>query len=114
MALTGLVVAGVVGLTVIGATASPAGVAAVPPIPGMTAQQLEGLKVYNAVGCSSCHELRDIGGTSGPDLTHAGARWGAEAMRTQIVTPENEEMPAFDGLTAQQLDDLISFLTGLE
>jgi ubiquinol-cytochrome c reductase cytochrome b subunit len=114
MALAGIVVVGVLGLTVIGATASPAGVANVPTIPGMTAQQLEGLKVYNAVGCSSCHLIRGIGGTSGPDLSRAGFRWDEANIRTQIVTPKNDEMPAFDGLTAQQLDDLVKFLISLK
>lgn len=114
MALAGIVVVGVLGLTVIGATSSPAGVVIVPAVPGMTEQQLEGLKVYNGVGCSSCHLIGGIGGTSGPDLSRAGDRWGAEAMRTQIVSPGDSEMPAFDGLTAQQLDDLLSFLTSLK
>jgi ubiquinol-cytochrome c reductase cytochrome b subunit len=114
MAFAGAVVVGVVGLTVIGATSSPAGVATVPPIPGMTAQQLEGLKVYNAEGCSSCHAVRGIGGNSGPDLSRAGFRWEADTIRTQIVTPQDVKMPAFDGLTARQLDDLVAFLTSMK
>jgi len=28
-------------------------------------------------------------------------------MRTQIVTPNNDQMPAYDGLTQKQLDDLV-------
>jgi ubiquinol-cytochrome c reductase cytochrome b subunit len=114
MALAGVVVAGVIGLTVIGATAAPAGIAIVPPIAGMTDQQLAGLDVFNAQGCSSCHEVRGIGGTSGPDLSRAGYRWDEEAIRTQIVTPKDDEMPAFDGLTAKQLDDLVAFLTSMK
>ena len=114
MAMAGLVVAGVVGLTFVGATTSPAGVATVPPVAGMGAQQLEGLKIYNAEGCSSCHEVRGIGGTSGPDLSRAGYRWDEAAIRTQIVTPKDKEMPAFDGLTVKQLDDLVAFLISLK
>jgi quinol-cytochrome oxidoreductase complex cytochrome b subunit len=114
MALAGVVVAGVVGLTVIGATSTPAGVAIVLPVDGMTAQQLEGLKVFNASGCTSCHAVRGIGGTSGPDLSRAGFRWDEATIRTQIVTPQDTEMPAFDSLTQQQLDDLVAFLTSMK
>jgi cytochrome c1 len=34
-------------------------------------------------------------------------------MRRQIVTPQNDEMPAYDGLSQQQLDDLVEFLKSL-
>jgi Cbb3-type cytochrome oxidase, cytochrome c subunit len=114
MALAGVVMIGVIGLTFVGATSSPAGIATVPPVAGMTAQQLEGLKIYNAEGCSSCHALRGIGGSSGPDLSRAGFRWEADTIRSQIVTPKDARMPAFDGLTTQQIDDLVSFLTSLK
>ena len=114
MALTGAVLIGVMGLTFVGATSSPAGVATVPPVTGMTAQQLDGLKIYNAEGCSSCHAVRDIGGSSGPDLSRAGFRWEPATIRLQIVTPQDEKMPAFDGLTTKQIDDLVAFLTGLK
>ena len=93
MALAGVVVAGVIGLTVIGATSTPAGVAIVPPVAGMTTQQLEGLKVFNASGCTSCHAVRGIGGTSGPDLSRAGFRWDEATIRTQIVTPRTPICP---------------------
>ncbi len=114
MALAATVVLGVIGLTFVGATTSPAGIATVPPVAGMSAQQLEGLKVFNAEGCSSCHEIRDVGGTSGPDLSRAGYRWDKDSIRTQILTPKNTEMPAFAGLTAKQLDDLVAFLVSMK
>ena len=114
MTVAGIVVLGVVGLTVIGATSTPAGVAIVPPVDGMTAQQLEGLKVFNASGCVSCHAIRGVGGNSGPDLSRAGHRWAEDAIRTQIVTPKDDQMPAFDSLTPQQLDDLVTFLFSMK
>jgi cytochrome c1 len=52
--------------------------------------------------------------TSGPDLSRAGYRWEAANIRTQIVAPKDVKMPAFDGLTDQQLDDLVVFLTSLK
>jgi Cbb3-type cytochrome oxidase, cytochrome c subunit len=114
MALAGVVMIGVIGLTIVWAISSPAGIATVPPVAGMSAQQIEGLKIYNAEGCSSCHALREIGETSGPDLSRAGFRWEADAIRAQIVTPKDAGMPAFDRLTTQQIDDLVSFLTSLK
>lgn len=113
MAASAAVVVGVLALTLIGATTSPAGVAVVPATSGMSNQQLAGLKVYNAQGCSSCHELHGIGGTSGPDLSRAGYRWDVQAIRRQIVQPKDDRMPAFDQLAAQQLDDLIAYLASL-
>jgi ubiquinol-cytochrome c reductase cytochrome b subunit len=114
MAITIVVVLGVLGLTTQAALAPPAGVATVPPTEGMTAQQLAGLRVYNAVGCSTCHQVRGIGGTAGPDLSRAGFRWDADTIRKQIVTPQDAKMPAFDRLTQQQLDDLVAFLSSMK
>ena len=42
---------------------------------GVAGQELSaGEKVYRAHGCSDCHIISGIGGTSGPDLTHVGAK----------------------------------------
>lgn len=114
MGLTGLVVAAVAGLTFLGATAAPAAIAEVPPTEGMTVAERAGLRVYNDQGCASCHQIRGIGGTTGPDVSRAGFRWDAASIRKQLVSPKDERMPAYPGLTKQQLDDLITFLTGLK
>ena len=114
MALTAVVVLGVVGLTYLGASASPPGSVRVPPTEGMSSQELAGLKVYNEQGCSACHQIRGVGGQTGPDLSRAGRRWEEADIRRQIVTPKNDEMPAYDGLSPQQLDDLVTFLKSLK
>lgn len=114
MALTSLVVIAVVGLTFIGATATPAGTAQVPPTDGMSPAELAGLRVYNEQGCSACHEIRGIGGHTGPGLTRAGFRWDREAILRQLVTPKDDRMPAYDGLEGKQLDDLVTYLTSLK
>ncbi len=42
---------------------------------GVGGQQLTaGQLVYQAQGCSNCHAINGIGGTSGPDLTKVGSR----------------------------------------
>jgi ubiquinol-cytochrome c reductase cytochrome b subunit len=114
MGLTAAVVVVVLGLTYLGASASPPGVVRVPPTEGMSGQELAGLQVYNEQGCSACHRIRDVGGQAGPDLSRAGRRWEEAEIRKQIVTPKNDEMPAYDGLLSQQLDDLVTFLMSLK
>ena len=107
------VVAGVVIFTYMGAIAGPS-VPVIPATEGMTVTDLSGLAVFNDQGCASCHTVRGLGGTSGPDLSRAGARWSASHIREYIVMPEDDEMPRFDKLTEQQLDDLVTYLKGLE
>jgi ubiquinol-cytochrome c reductase cytochrome b subunit len=107
------VIGGVLIFTYMGAIAGPS-VPTIPPTEGMTVTDLSGLAVFNDQGCASCHSVGGLGGTSGPDLSRAGARWSASHMREYIVIPEDDEMPSFDKLTDQQLDDLVSFLKTLE
>ena len=107
------VIAGVVIFTYMGAVAGPS-VPEIPPTEGMTVTDLSGLAVFNDQGCAACHTVRGLGGTSGPDMTRAGARWSASHIREAIVEPEDDEMPSFDKLSDQQLDDLVSFLKSLE
>jgi ubiquinol-cytochrome c reductase cytochrome b subunit len=113
MALTAAVVAGVHGLTYLGAAGSLPGAVRVPPTDGMSAPQLAGLQVYNEQGCTACHQINGLGGQAGPDLSRAG-RLDEADIRRQIVTPQGEEMPPYDGLSSQQLDDLVAFLKSLE
>jgi len=113
MSLTAAVVVGVVGLTFLGATASQPGAVRVPPTEGMSSEVLAGLQVFNEQGCSACHQIRGVGGQAGPDLSRAGRQLEEADMRRQIVTPKNDEMPAFDGLSPQQLSDLVTFLKSL-
>ena len=114
MGLTAVVVAGVVGLTWLGVAGTPSGVVVIPPTEGMTQSQLDGLAVFNEQNCASCHEIRGLGGHSGPGLTRAGFRWSREDMKTQILTPKNDKMPAFDGLAQPQLDSLLDYVVSLK
>jgi len=114
MALVSVTVVAVVGLTYLGSTGTTAGVVQVPPTEGMTDQQLRGLTVYNEQGCTACHQIHGIGGHTGPDLSRAGFRWEEADIRRQIVTPKNEKMPAYDGLSQEQLDDLVTYLVSLK
>jgi ubiquinol-cytochrome c reductase cytochrome b subunit len=110
MGLTAIVVAGVIGLTYLGAAGAPAGSATVPATPGMSEEELAGLGIFNSQGCTACHRIDDIGGTTGPDLSRAGFRWSREDIERQLLTPKDERMPAYDGLTPTQLDELLTYL----
>lgn len=114
MGLTAVVVVAIVGLTYVGASATPAGVVKVPSTEGMTQEELSGLSTYNEQGCASCHQIRGLGGHTGPDLSRAGFRWEPADVRRQIVSPKDTRMPSYDELTQQQLDDLVTYLTSLK
>ena len=114
MAIAAVVVVGVVTLTIMGLTASPSGIATVPPRSGMTTTQLSGLEVFNQQGCAACHTIDGVGGTGGPGLSKAGFRWSASAIRKQIVTPKDPRMPAYMHLSPQDLDDLVNYLASLQ
>ncbi|HEX2754933.1 MAG TPA: cytochrome b N-terminal domain-containing protein [Candidatus Limnocylindrales bacterium] len=114
MGLTAVVVVAIVGLTYLGASATPAGVVKIPPTDGMAQAELNGLATFNEQGCASCHQIRGLGGHTGPDLSRAGFRWEPAAIRDQIVTPKDTKMPSYDGLTQEQLDDLVTYLTSLK
>lgn len=57
-----------------------------------------GEKVYQAQGCSACHIINGIGGTTGPDLTKVGARRDKEWLIGHFKDPSkfvpNSAMPA--------------------
>jgi nitric oxide reductase subunit C len=57
-----------------------------------------GQLVYQSQGCSNCHAINGIGGTSGPDLTKVGARHDKEWFIGHFKDPQklvkNSAMPA--------------------
>ena len=114
MGLAALVVIGVLGLTAMGLFGGQATIAKVAPRDGMTTTQLSGLEVFNTQGCAACHTIDHVGGTGGPDLSRAGHRWATDAIQTQIVTPQDNSMPAYDKLSQQELTDLVTFLSSLQ
>ena len=113
MAAVVVVVAGVLGLTYLGANAG-ASVPTIPPREGMTVTDLAGLAVLNQNGCAACHAIDGLGGSKGPDLSRAGSRWSESHLREYITNPEDTDMPPFDELTPQELDDLVTYLKSLE
>lgn len=86
------------------------------PYPGFP-REIETVSAVFARYCIGCHKLDGDGGTEGPDLSKAGEKHDAAALRAWIADPESvnpeADMPAFaDRLTAEQLDIISKYLAG--
>jgi len=66
--------------------------------------------------CFACHQLDDEGGKIGPDLTEAGAHYGAEWLYAWILNPHaykpETKMPTMD-VAPEEANVLVAFLVGL-
>jgi nitric oxide reductase subunit C len=65
---------------------------------GVGGQELTaGQLVYQSEGCSNCHTINGIGGTSGPDLTHVGSKHDKDWFIGHFKDPQklvkNSAMP---------------------
>ncbi len=73
---------------------------------------VQGLSVWRAENCHTCHQLYGFGGYLGPDLTHVAARTDEGTFR-QIVRVGVGAMPGAD-LTDETIRDLFGFLTEMD
>lgn len=48
----------------------------------------QGKKFVTADGCAGCHKIAGKGGTTGPDLTHVGAKATAAQIAAKIKNPK--------------------------
>ncbi len=78
----------------------------------LTAGQL----VYQAQGCSNCHSIHGIGGTSGPDLTRVGSRHDKDWFMGHFKDPQkfvkNSAMPTVTASEAE-LGQLTAYMLTL-
>jgi mono/diheme cytochrome c family protein len=105
-----------------GGASAPGGVG----VPGATPQE-----IMTGAGCVACHQVDAIGaaGTVGPNLSQVGARRTPEEIRQSILAPNaviaedcpsgpcpESVMPQDFGsrLSANQLETLVTFLSGLQ
>ncbi|MBI5101230.1 MAG: cytochrome c, partial [Nitrospirae bacterium] len=71
----------------------------------------EGQRLYQSLGCASCHAINGIGGTSGPDLTKVGNRRDRQWLIGHFKDPDdyvkNSAMPKVEAPDAdiEQLAD---------
>jgi ubiquinol-cytochrome c reductase cytochrome b subunit len=77
-----------------------------------------GAELFANQGCVACHTVHGQGGSVGPDLSNIGAQGLSRTWLTQqIRDPKSHDpttaMPAFGGLSDQQVSHLVDFLEGL-
>ena len=77
-----------------------------------------GQKVYQSQGCSNCHMVNGIGGTTGPDLTHVASRHDRKWLHEHFENPQkvvpNSAMPSYKHLGDPALDDLTDYMLTLK
>lgn len=77
-----------------------------------------GQRVYQSQGCSNCHMINGIGGTTGPDLTKVGSRrdrkWLHEHFEDPPKVVHNSIMPSYRQLGDQGLDELTEYMLTLK
>ena len=82
--------------------------------PTMSADEQQVMLLLNR-RCLSCHIIDGVGGKDGPELTHVGAKAGAQAFEVRIANPKtvkpDSEMPAFAGkLTPEEISAIARWL----
>ncbi len=79
----------------------------------LTAGQL----VYQSQGCSNCHSINGIGGSSGPDLTKVGSRHDRDWFIGHFKDPQkyvkNSAMPPITA-SNQEIDQLTAYMLTLK
>jgi len=82
-------------------------------------EQSRGQQIYQSQGCSGCHTMNGIGGTSGPDLTSVGktrnnVEWHIKHLKDPRSVVPNSAMPPFPGLSDDDLKSLAAYLVTLQ
>ncbi|MFP3868183.1 MAG: c-type cytochrome [Desulfobacteraceae bacterium] len=83
-----------------------------------TADVVAGQKLFQRLGCQSCHALGDRGGDTGPALNGVGQRLSAADLEQQLTEPgrrhPQSQMPSFAFLRPAELSALINYLQTLK
>ncbi len=76
-----------------------------------------GQLVYQTQGCSNCHSINGIGGTSGPDLSKVGIKHDKDWFIGHFKDPQkyvkNSAMPAISA-TDEEIDQLTAYMLTLK
>lgn len=77
-----------------------------------------GQKLYQSLGCSACHTINGIGGTTGPELTYVGRtrdrEWFIGHFKDPAAYVPNSAMPSYGNLTELELNDLTDYIVSLK
>jgi nitric oxide reductase subunit C len=89
-----------------------------PVLASMLKARTKGVEVYEANGCSACHMIGGVGGTSGPDLTRAGVKHDREWHIAHLKDPQsivqNSAMPPYGTLSQEDLEALADYMVSLK
>jgi cbb3-type cytochrome oxidase cytochrome c subunit len=90
-----------------------------PNAPNNAALIAAGKNVVAANGCVRCHSIGGQGGRMGPDLSQEGARgrtpqWIADHVKNPRTHNPRSRMPAFQNLSANDLNALGTYLASLK
>ncbi|HWR57396.1 MAG TPA: c-type cytochrome [Thermodesulfovibrionales bacterium] len=95
----------------------PKPILAVPAGVGGT-ELTSGQKIYQAQGCSGCHMIGGIGGTTGPDLSRVGTKrdrkWLYDHFEDPAKVVSGSAMPGYKHLGDQALNDLTDYMLTLK
>ena len=85
---------------------------------GVSGRQLSaGQRIYQEQGCSACHTIHGIGGTSGPDLTAVGSKRDHDWLFGHFKDPEkyvkNSAMPPLT-LPDAEIEHLTAYMLNLK
>jgi mono/diheme cytochrome c family protein len=84
---------------------------------GNAAVIANGKKFVTADGCSGCHKIGGVGGTTGPDLSHEGSKAKAAEIAAKIKNPKehnpNSIMPA-SKRSAKDIAAMAAYLASLK
>ncbi len=85
---------------------------------GVAGRELtQGQRIYQSLGCSGCHIINGIGGTSGPDLTQVGNRRDREWLIGHFKDPDryvrNSAMPKVEAPEAD-IEQLTAYMLTLK
>ncbi len=77
------------------------------------AQGPSGQDLIKRLNCQGCHTVAGKGGKLGPNLNKVGQRLAPEAIKKQLISPQGR-MPNFAHLKPEELDAVVTYLSGLK
>jgi mono/diheme cytochrome c family protein len=72
-----------------------------------------GQDLVKLLNCQACHTIAGQGGKLGPNLDKVGQRLTPEAMKKVLASPPGG-MPNFAQLKPEELDAVVTYLSGLK
>ncbi|UCG79241.1 MAG: c-type cytochrome [Nitrospirota bacterium] len=90
-----------------------------PVLAEMIKARTGGSSIYAKYGCSACHTIRGVGGTSGPDLSKVGSRqsdpeWHKKHINDPQSVVAGSAMPPYPQISGEELNSLADYLISLK